>query len=111
VTLIEHRADGVRVHTKGGGDGLEADACLVTVPLGVLKTSAIKFQPPLPPWKRQAIERLGFGPIEKVRASEGLGGPRRASDCLGVSSEGLLMAQVVLLLERLASGLMTSDDL
>jgi hypothetical protein len=45
------------------------------------------------------------------RASEGLGGPRMASDCLGVSSEGLLMAQVVLLLERLASGLMTSDDL
>ena len=81
MTLIEHRADGVRVHTKGGGDGLEADACLVTVPLGVLKTSAIKFQPPLPPWKRQAIERLGFGPIEKVRASEGLGWPQIASEC------------------------------
>ena len=72
MTLIEHRADGVRVHTKGGGDGLEADACLVTVPLGVLKTSAIKFQPPLPPWKRQAIERLGFGPIEKVMTSDDL---------------------------------------
>ena len=88
MTLIEHRADGVRVHTKGGGDGLEADACLVTVPLGVLKTSAIKFQPPLPPWKRQAIERLGFGPIEKVRASEGLGGPHRLPrSALGVTSE------------------------
>ena len=92
MTLIEHRADGVRVHTKGGGDGLEADACLVTVPLGVLKTSAIKFQPPLPPWKRQAIERLGFGPIEKVRASEGLGWPRSdlgvPSECLRVPFDG-----------------------
>ena len=34
-----------------------------------------------------------------------------ASDCLGVPSECLLMAQVVLLFKRLASGLMTSDDL
>ena len=89
--MIEHRADGVRVHTKGGGDGLEADACLVTVPLGVLKTSAIKFQPPLPPWKRQAIERLGFGPIEKVSASDCLRLPQSASECprsdLGVTSE------------------------
>ena len=66
VVRIEHRADGVTVHTRGGGDGLEADAVLVTVPLGVLKAGAIKFAPQLPSWKRDAIKRLGFGPIEKV---------------------------------------------
>ena len=66
VSSIEHNATGVRVHTKGGGDGIEADAVLITVPLGVLKAKTIGFNPPLPPWKRHAIDRLGFGPIEKV---------------------------------------------
>ena len=37
-----------------------------SVPLGVLKAKTVKFAPPLPRWKRSAIERLGFGPIEKV---------------------------------------------
>jgi hypothetical protein len=35
VCAIEHTKDGVRVHTRGGGDGIDADAVLVTVPLGV----------------------------------------------------------------------------
>ena len=56
----------MRVHVRGGGEGIEADAVLITVPLGVLKARSVTFKPPLPPWKRQAIERLGFGPIEKV---------------------------------------------
>ena len=66
VSRIEHGPDGVRVHTKAGGDGLAADAVLVTVPLGVLKANSPRFVPPLPEWKRAAVERLGFGPIEKV---------------------------------------------
>ena len=66
VVRIEHGPDGVRVHTRGGGEGLQADAVLVTVPLGVLKAGALKFAPPLPPWKKEATSRLGFGPIEKV---------------------------------------------
>ena len=66
VSQIEYSASGVRVHTKGGGEGIEADAVLITVPLGVLKARSVTFEPPLPPWKRQAIERLGFGPIEKI---------------------------------------------
>ena len=69
VSQIEHTANGVCVHTKGGGDGIDADAVLVTVPLGVLKQHGLKFSPPLPQWKRDAVERLGFGPIEKVRSS------------------------------------------
>lgn len=39
VSLIEHSSAGVRVHTRGGGDGIEADAVVVTVPLGVLKAN------------------------------------------------------------------------
>jgi len=48
----------------------KADAVLVTLPLGVLKTSAppsgVTFNPPLPEWKMQAIQRLGFGNLNKV---------------------------------------------
>lgn len=48
----------------------KADAILVTLPLGVLKTSAppsgVSFTPPLPEWKSQAIQRLGFGNLNKV---------------------------------------------
>lgn len=48
----------------------KADAVLVTLPLGVLKTSAppsgVTFNPPLPEWKGQAIQRLGFGNLNKV---------------------------------------------
>lgn len=46
VTSIEHDAAGVRVHVRGGGEGIEADAVLVTVPLGVLKAKSIAFHPP-----------------------------------------------------------------
>ena len=66
VSQIDHGPEGVHVHTRGGGEGIAADAVLVTVPLGVLKAKSIKFVPPLPDWKRSAIDRLGFGPIEKV---------------------------------------------
>lgn len=48
----------------------KADAVLVTLPLGVLKASAppsaVAFNPPLPDWKSQAIQRLGFGNLNKV---------------------------------------------
>lgn len=55
----------MRVHT-GAGD-FEADACIVTVPLGVLKRpNNLRFLPPLPPRKQEAIQRLGFGCLNKV---------------------------------------------
>lgn len=57
--------DGVRVRTAAG-EVLAADAVVVTVPLGVLKAGAITFRPPLPPWKQEAIGRLGFGDLNKV---------------------------------------------
>ncbi len=42
------------------------DAAVVTVPLGVLKSNAIKFCPRLPQYKRGAIKRLGCGGLVKV---------------------------------------------
>jgi monoamine oxidase len=44
----------------------EADAVIVTLPLGVLKAEAVEFDPPLPASKRAAIGRLGMGAIAKV---------------------------------------------
>ena len=38
----------------------------MTLPLGVLKADAVKFDPPLPERKRQAIARLGMGSLTKV---------------------------------------------
>jgi lysine-specific histone demethylase 1 len=43
-----------------------ADAVLVTVPLGVLKAGTLKFHPALPERKMGAIQRMGFGVLNKV---------------------------------------------
>ena len=39
----------------------------MTVPLSLLKSEVISFNPPLPTKKTDAIKRLGAGLIEKVR--------------------------------------------
>lgn len=48
----------------------KADVVLVTLPLGVLKASSppnsVVFNPPLPEWKCEAIQRLGFGNLNKA---------------------------------------------
>ncbi|KAF2482210.1 flavin-containing amine oxidoreductase-domain containing protein [Neohortaea acidophila] len=48
------------------GEVIEADEVVLTVPLGVLKSDMIDFDPPLPAWKRGAIDRMGFGLLNKV---------------------------------------------
>ena len=48
------------------GEVIEADEVVITAPLGVLKTDTIDFDPPLPSWKRGAIDRMGFGLLNKV---------------------------------------------
>lgn len=62
-----------RNHSSPGT--LKADAVLCTLPLGVLKQSCgtnanapntVTFNPPLPQWKADAINRLGFGNLNKV---------------------------------------------
>lgn len=61
---ITYRPDGVTLATNRGE--MTADLCVVTVPLGVLKSDLITFDPPLPAEKRGAIERIGFGNYEKI---------------------------------------------
>ncbi|RLN03500.1 hypothetical protein C2845_PM13G02760 [Panicum miliaceum] len=65
VKRIEHGADGVSV-TVEGGQVFQADMVLCTVPLGVLKSGSIMFDPELPEHKLGAIQRLGFGLLNKV---------------------------------------------
>ena len=65
VTALSLRApDHVAVDTASGR--WRAAKVIVTVPLGVLKSSAIEFDPPLPAAHTSAIERLGFGRFEKL---------------------------------------------
>lgn len=45
---------------------IEADAVVVTVPLGVLKAGSIAFTPPLDSEHQGAIDRLGMGLLDKV---------------------------------------------
>lgn len=59
-----HEPDRVTVESAGGR--WRAAKVIVTVPLGVLKSGAIRFDPPLPAGHSRAIERLGFGRFEKL---------------------------------------------
>jgi monoamine oxidase len=56
--------DRVVLDTPGGQ--WRAGKVIVTVPLGVLKSGAITFDPPLPPARRRAIDAIGFGRFEKL---------------------------------------------
>ena len=50
------------------GDGWQESGShvVITVPLGVLKSGAIEFVPPLPADRQAVIDRTGFGNMEKV---------------------------------------------
>ncbi len=56
--------DGVTVNHAGGV--LEARACIVTLPLGVLATGGVVFHPEWPAAKREALGRLQVGAVERV---------------------------------------------
>jgi len=62
---IRDGLESVEVITETG-ESFWCDAVVVSVPLGVLKAGTIGFEPALPPWKQDAIERLGFGDLNKV---------------------------------------------
>jgi monoamine oxidase len=54
VANITQSGDAVTVTTANGSQ-LTADYVIVTVPLGVLKQGSIRFEPPLPADKQEAI--------------------------------------------------------
>jgi len=65
VRRIEYAADRlVRIHTDE--EVIEADAVIVTLPLGVLQAGDVVFDPPLPAEKREAIGRLQMGDLCKI---------------------------------------------
>lgn len=70
VKKINYNADGAteRMTKIECEDGrvILADKVVVTLPLGVLKAGAVEFDPPLPEWKSAAIERLGYGLLNKA---------------------------------------------
>lgn len=64
VHTIRYGSDGVEV--IAGDQVFQADIVLCTVPLGVLKQKTITFEPELPQRKLDAVNRLGFGLLNKV---------------------------------------------
>lgn len=73
--LIENDCIKVVISKDNKENVLTGDAVICTLPLGVLKksidddvtfTNKVTFEPPLPENKKLAIERLGFGTVNKV---------------------------------------------
>jgi len=58
--------DGQQVLVETDHAKFVGDYVLCTVPLGVLKSKSIEFDPPLPPWKQLSIDRIGFGLMNKI---------------------------------------------
>ncbi len=65
ITEVLYSAGGVAVRDTTGRTE-EGTHAVVTVPLGVLKKGSPAFSPSLPADRAAAIERLGFGHLEKV---------------------------------------------
>ena len=65
VTKVEVNEESVRVTTDDHRSYL-ARYVLITIPLGCLKSQTIEFSPALPPWKSEAIQRMGVGVLNRV---------------------------------------------
>ncbi|MBM4360726.1 MAG: FAD-dependent oxidoreductase [Deltaproteobacteria bacterium] len=64
VERIAYAANGVKIHTPGMV--FEADRAVCALPLGVLKSGNVVFEPPLPSSHRAAIDRLEVGVLDKL---------------------------------------------
>ncbi|MRH29142.1 NAD(P)-binding protein [Microbacterium sp. SYP-A9085] len=64
VRRIAQTADGVEV--SGDGWSEAGSHAIVTLPLGVLQSGSVEFDPPLPAARRDVIAGTGFGSMEKV---------------------------------------------
>lgn len=64
VSRIEYDDEGVSVQTSR--ELFQADQVVVTLPLGVLRSGQISFSPELPKPKRQAIQGLEMGTMNKI---------------------------------------------
>ncbi|MEC7520754.1 MAG: FAD-dependent oxidoreductase [Myxococcota bacterium] len=64
VRAIRYGDEGVEIRTDQGT--FEADAAIVTLPLGVLQAGSVRFSPPLSSAKRRASRQLAMGTLNKV---------------------------------------------
>ncbi|KAJ3086975.1 hypothetical protein HK102_012055, partial [Quaeritorhiza haematococci] len=65
VTKISYSDNGVTI-TTNNGTTFRAPQAIVTLPLGVLKSGNVTFEPALPSAKQDAIRGLGVGVLNKV---------------------------------------------
>lgn len=66
ITYSTENPEGLAEVECEDGEVIAADYVVNTIPLGVLKQGTVRFEPELPLWKQNAIERLGFGVLNKV---------------------------------------------
>jgi monoamine oxidase len=64
IEAIERNRAGVTVHTAR--EAMRADRAIVTLPIGVLQSSDVRFDPLLPEDKREAIQGIGCGKVGKI---------------------------------------------
>lgn len=64
VDEVSYSRSGVGI--RAGDREYSADYAICCLPLGVLKTNAIRFTPALPAAKRRAVDRLSMGVLNKV---------------------------------------------
>ncbi|KAI0016095.1 amine oxidase [Xylariomycetidae sp. FL0641] len=65
VTEVVYGEDGVTVMLQDGGC-VEAEHAIATFSVGVLQNDVVEFSPPLPRWKREAIEQFQMGTYTKI---------------------------------------------
>ncbi len=65
VEIVRWSTDGVEV-VLAGGESLVARAAVCTIPVGVLKSGAVRFEPDLPEAKKAALAQLEMGPVLKI---------------------------------------------
>jgi len=82
VTALRWGDGGVEAETSQGA--LRARAAIVTVPVGVLKAGAIRFDPPLPAATRDALDGIGMGALTKIAL-------RLEGDRFGLADSTILM--------------------
>lgn len=60
--------DNNRIDIKTANDSsiISCRRLIITIPLGCLKKETILFEPPLPDWKRHAIQQMGMGLMNKL---------------------------------------------
>lgn len=65
INEIDYSGDQI-VLTSNDGETYEADKVIVTVPITILQSQSIHFQPAIPSSQKEAIDKIGMGPGMKV---------------------------------------------